>query len=226
MSASSKHQKRRRGRPARLSRERVLQAGLELLSSGNTELTISAVARALNCTPMSLYTHVDNRDDLINGVSDLILSQVNFDIDVKDPWLRQTELWIIQLHRQIKHYPQVVLLLGQSTNLPPSWLSLHAVLFRILIKGGFEGEQLVNTGRWIAQAIIGDITLNQQGFEAIEAENEHEHVLKAMQALDEEDQQFYSELLLNLSPEPINPFDFMVEQLLRTLADAAITHAQ
>ena len=60
-----------------LSRERVLQAAIELADEGGIEaLTMRKLARALGVEAMSLYNHVANKGDLVDGIVDLVISEV------------------------------------------------------------------------------------------------------------------------------------------------------
>jgi AcrR family transcriptional regulator len=58
------------GRPARLSRELIADAALELVASGTlVDLTMRTLAGRLEATPMALYKHVAGRDELAALVS-------------------------------------------------------------------------------------------------------------------------------------------------------------
>jgi AcrR family transcriptional regulator len=62
----------RRGR-ARLSREQIVgAAGAVLRDEGIDALSMRRVARELGCSPMALYRHVTDRDDLLRCVLDEI----------------------------------------------------------------------------------------------------------------------------------------------------------
>lgn len=57
---------RRRGRPARLTQTEIVRAARELLErEGVAALTMRGVARAVGSTPMGLYHHVADKDELL-----------------------------------------------------------------------------------------------------------------------------------------------------------------
>jgi AcrR family transcriptional regulator len=59
-----------------LSRERILQAALELADEGGVEaLTMRKLGQTLGFEAMSLYNHVSNKDDVIDGILDLVLAE-------------------------------------------------------------------------------------------------------------------------------------------------------
>jgi AcrR family transcriptional regulator len=58
-----------------LSRERILETALALVDeSGLESLTMRKLGQELGFEAMSLYNHVANKDDLINGLLDLVLA--------------------------------------------------------------------------------------------------------------------------------------------------------
>ena len=61
------------GRPAKSSREAVVEAGLEILKrDGLGAVTLSAVAEKLGLGKVAMYTYVDNKDDLLLAMRDEI----------------------------------------------------------------------------------------------------------------------------------------------------------
>ena len=59
-----------------LSRERILQAALELVDEGGIEsLTMRKLGQVLGFEAMSLYNHVANKDDVLDGILDLVLAE-------------------------------------------------------------------------------------------------------------------------------------------------------
>ncbi|MGE0306053.1 MAG: TetR/AcrR family transcriptional regulator [Acidimicrobiia bacterium] len=64
---------RRRGRPPRLSRDHIVDAACEL---GIENLTMAAVAERLGVTHQSLYGWVQDRDELIDLVSDRLIGRI------------------------------------------------------------------------------------------------------------------------------------------------------
>ncbi|MEZ5239191.1 MAG: TetR/AcrR family transcriptional regulator C-terminal domain-containing protein [Microthrixaceae bacterium] len=60
-----------------LSRERVVEAALELIDESGTEaLSMPKLARHLGVGVMSLYTHVESKDDLLDAVVQRVLESL------------------------------------------------------------------------------------------------------------------------------------------------------
>ena len=59
-----------------LSRERVLEAAIALADGGGIEsLTMRKLAQELGVEAMSLYNYVANKDDLLDGIVDLVVGE-------------------------------------------------------------------------------------------------------------------------------------------------------
>src|ERR1700757_5449113 len=61
-----------------LSRERVLRAAIALADArGAEELTMRKLAKELGVEAMSLYNHVANKTDLLDGMVDIVFSEID-----------------------------------------------------------------------------------------------------------------------------------------------------
>lgn len=64
-------------RRTRLSRDRVLAAALAIADAGGLEaLTIRSLAQELGAKPMSVYYHVDNKDEILDALVDVVFSEI------------------------------------------------------------------------------------------------------------------------------------------------------
>ncbi|MGA8211302.1 MAG: TetR/AcrR family transcriptional regulator C-terminal domain-containing protein [Nocardioidaceae bacterium] len=63
---------------ARLSRERVLRGALAVADSGGLEsLTIRSLASELGSKPMSVYYHVAGKEEILDGLVDLVFDEID-----------------------------------------------------------------------------------------------------------------------------------------------------
>ncbi len=61
----------------RLSRDRVLRAAIALADEGGIEsLTMRKLGRELRVEAMSLYNHVANKDDILDGMVDVVFGEI------------------------------------------------------------------------------------------------------------------------------------------------------
>ena len=68
-----------------LSRERVLRAAIALADEGGLEsLSMRKLGQQLGVEAMSLYHHVANKDDLLDGIVDAVTSEIEVPSDETD----------------------------------------------------------------------------------------------------------------------------------------------
>jgi AcrR family transcriptional regulator len=69
--------------PARtpLSRERVLQSAVDLADQGGLDaVSMRRLGQELGVEAMSLYNHVANKDDLVDGMVELVMDEINWSV--------------------------------------------------------------------------------------------------------------------------------------------------
>jgi Bacterial regulatory proteins, tetR family len=86
-------------RRTQLTRERVMAAAIELADRDGIEsISMRKLAQELGVEAMSLYTHVRNKNDLLDGMADTVISQIPVSAESTD-WktsLRQLALGFTQ----------------------------------------------------------------------------------------------------------------------------------
>ena len=72
----------RSAEPGRLSRERIVRAAVDLAEAeGFDSLSMRRLAEELGAAPMALYRHVANKDDLLDGMIDVVFGELDFPAD-------------------------------------------------------------------------------------------------------------------------------------------------
>lgn len=149
--------RRTAGRPPRLSRERTVDAAVGIVRKGGMEaLTMRALADALDATPMALYRHVGDRDELAFLVVDRVMSRV----ELPDPSASARAL-LRALAREIRevgraHRGVMDILLDEGPAVPSTLVILDAVVRKLHDEGVSwkEAAALHNTFfSWLAATI-------------------------------------------------------------------------
>ena len=194
--------RRGRGRPARLSRESIVDAGLALLvESPDEPLTLLRVAREVDAVPTALYRHVGSLDELLDGVLARVLEGVRFEIRRRASWRSQVRNWMHGIRAHLLRYPGVVRLIGRRGRTSPAWFDAISVLIEILEGAGLRGAALAHSYLWIAETTMG-VVVNEASIpfrEQIagarsalaemspEARRRHEPLMGHLSALDADD---------------------------------------
>src|SRR5262249_37871275 len=95
-----------------LTRDRVVEAALELIDGdGLGALSMRRLGAALGVEGMALYTHVRDKDDLLDAVAVRVLDELELDFDRTRPWqerIRRTALaWAGLQARHPRAFPLV-----------------------------------------------------------------------------------------------------------------------
>jgi TetR/AcrR family tetracycline transcriptional repressor len=146
----------RRGRPPRLSRDRIIDAVYSLLEQDSAEsLTIGRIARAVDASPAALYRHFESLDDLLDAVLARALSNVDATLDAEADWAERLGDWMRGLRGELRRVPSAIALIGRSGRTSPAWLEASSVLVGLLEAAGLEGRQLAMLYLWILETTTG-----------------------------------------------------------------------
>jgi AcrR family transcriptional regulator len=123
---------------ARLSRERVLQGAMAVADAGGIgSLTIRSLAFELGVKPMSVYHHVANKDEILDGIVDLVFSEIELPSPGGD-WRAEMRRRAISARAVLKVHPWSIPLLQSRTNPGPATLRHHNSVIGALRAGGFS----------------------------------------------------------------------------------------
>ncbi len=127
----------RTGRRARLSREQVLRAAMALADQGGIEsLTMRKIGERLGVEAMSLYRHVHNKEDVLDGIVDLVFAEIELPADGVD-WRRAMRDWAISVRAALTRHPWVIVFMESRSRAGPANLRHHDALLGYLRAAGF-----------------------------------------------------------------------------------------
>ncbi|HSV38594.1 MAG TPA: TetR/AcrR family transcriptional regulator [Nocardioidaceae bacterium] len=128
------------GPRVRLSRERVLRAALEIADThGLSSLTIRSLAEALGVKPMSVYYHVANKEEILDGIVDLVFSEL-YVPTVGADWESEIRRRAHSARQVLKAHPWAIPLLESRTTPGEATLRHHDAVLGTLRAGGFSRE--------------------------------------------------------------------------------------
>lgn len=140
---------------APLTRERIIDAAVGLADkNGVDELSMRKLGAALGVEAMSLYNHIENKDDILDGMIDFVFSS----IETPDPsiswqqWVRRTGLAAMETFTD---HGWVVNLLMQRGNFGPSALDFMNRSLGVLRGAGFDDESTHHAWQMLASHTMG-----------------------------------------------------------------------
>ncbi|WP_433709929.1 TetR/AcrR family transcriptional regulator C-terminal domain-containing protein [Nocardia sp. CA-084685] len=131
-----------------LSRMRVLSAAIGIADeSGIEALTMRRLAELLGVEAMSLYHHVANKEDVIDGMVDVIVGEINQAVsDIDAPaaaaaWKQAVRQRILSAREVLLRHPWAPGVFQTRTNTSQAVLRYYDGLLGLMRAGGFSYDQ-------------------------------------------------------------------------------------
>jgi AcrR family transcriptional regulator len=145
-----------------LNRDRVLRAAMALVDKGGIEsLSMRKLGQALGVEAMSLYNHVANKDDILDGITDLVWGEIELpstDVD----WETAVRSCAISAHDALIRHRWASNLVMSTTSARPARLRYMEALMARLRRAGFSPEETYHAYHTLDSHILG-FTLWQIG---------------------------------------------------------------
>ena len=124
----------------RLNREQVLQAAVALADANGIEsLTMRKLGVELGIEAMSLYNHVANKTDLLDGMIDCVFAEIDLPADVTD-WRAAARQRAISARTALSRHRWATALMESRTAPGPATLRHHDAVLGMLRGAGFSVE--------------------------------------------------------------------------------------
>ncbi len=148
---------------APLTRERVLEAAIRLADGGGFEsLTMRKLGRELGVEAMSLYNHVANKDEIRDGIVEIVMEEIEVPERSAD-WKAAIRASAISAHEVLLGHPWACSLMMQTTTVSPARLQWMEGVLGSLRTGGFSAE-LTHHAYHVLDSHITGFTLWQVNF--------------------------------------------------------------
>lgn len=155
-----------RARPG-LTREGLVARAIEIgTAEGLEAVTLRRLAQELGVTPMALYRHVRDKQDLINAMTEAVLEGIDTTVGVRAEmtWNERWRLTIDNYKREIDARPLALpLSIAYSGDGPPSFWRVLEDLLSIALDAGFERREAIILIRMISNLLAGYLLLLRQG---------------------------------------------------------------
>ena len=106
-------------------------------AGGLARLTIRSLAAELGVKPMAVYHHVANKDEILDGIVDLVFEAIELPRQEGD-WREELRRAASSAREVLKQHPWAVFLLESRTNPGPATLRHHEVILGTFRRAGFS----------------------------------------------------------------------------------------
>ncbi|HEX4035825.1 MAG TPA: TetR/AcrR family transcriptional regulator C-terminal domain-containing protein [Solirubrobacteraceae bacterium] len=156
--------RRRRGRPAKLSRQAILAAALALLDrEGADALTMRRLGSELGVEAMSLYRHVKDRDELLEGLADFLATELEPQRGEVE-WPDALRTFAGELRALARRHPAAFGLVGMQVLATPYVLRPIEEVLASLRSGGFTPARAILAYRLVSSYARGYALAELSGF--------------------------------------------------------------
>lgn len=127
----------------RLSRNRVLDTAVALADrAGIDAVTMRNLASELGVEAMSLYYHVANKDELLDGMVELVMEEINRAVagppDSQSDWKTKLRDRILASRRVMLAHPWAPNLFESRATMTPPVIAYFDATLGLLLEGGFS----------------------------------------------------------------------------------------
>ena len=138
-----------------LSKERVLRAAINLADEAGLEsLSMRKLGQELGVEAMSLYNHVANKDDILDGIVDIVVSEIDLPSNGA-AWKPAMRQWAISAREVLLRHPWACSLIVSRPRVDSAWLRYFDSAFGSLRDGGFSIEMAHHAWHTLDSHILG-----------------------------------------------------------------------
>jgi AcrR family transcriptional regulator len=138
-----------------LNRERVLKGAVAIAdTAGIGALTIRSLAEELGVKPMAIYYHVANKDEILDGIVDLVFAEIELpetDGDWRSELVRRTS----SARRVLSRHHWAIGLMESRKSPGPATLRHHDAVLGTLRKAGFTVEMTAHAYALLDSYVYG-----------------------------------------------------------------------
>jgi AcrR family transcriptional regulator len=138
-----------------LSRDRVLRAAVTLADTAGIEsLSMRKLAQELGVVPMALYKHVANKEELLDGMVDIVVGEIDPPVHGAD-WKSAVRQRILSARRALLRHPWASRVLESRTNPTPLVLGYMDSMIGMFRAGGFSIDLTHHVMHTVGSRIFG-----------------------------------------------------------------------
>jgi AcrR family transcriptional regulator len=147
--------RRRRRAPVALSRERVLEAALRVADAeGVDAVSMRRLGQELDVEAMSLYKHVAGKDDILDGLVDLVMAEVA-PPDPTQPWRPAIRHAALDLHAALLRHPWATAVMETRKTPGPTRMRYLDTTVARLREAGFDVPDVARAFMAIDSQVYG-----------------------------------------------------------------------
>jgi AcrR family transcriptional regulator len=172
-------------RRAPLSRSRIVEAALRVMDAeGLDAVTMRRIGRELGVEAMSLYNHVEDKDDILEGVTERVMNEFEFPAPSGE-WMQDAFAMSREWRRLLGLHPSVCQLLAERHK-PLDGMATYRAMdaaLGVLRQAGLSDREAAQAFNALGSYILGFVMMEQGLMLGTDEEHAQQHqlVLEALQ---------------------------------------------
>lgn len=138
-----------------LTRDRIAEAAVALAESeGFDSLSMRSLASELGAAPMALYRHVTNKEDLLDGMVDLVFAEM-YRPAIGGDWKAELRERAVSARAALQRHPWAVGLMESRMHPGPASAAHHNATMGCLREAGFPFREAVHAYNLLDSYVYG-----------------------------------------------------------------------
>ncbi len=144
---------------AELTRDGIVDRAVAIADAeGLDAVSIRRLAQELGVTPMALYWHVQNKDELLAAMGDRLYAGLALPTDPTRPWDARLHELMVALVAGLRRHPALLSLAFARVLACADGLTLTETGLAILREGGFSAREAANIAAQLLRTALGLVT--------------------------------------------------------------------
>jgi AcrR family transcriptional regulator len=138
-----------------LTKERILRAAVALADEVGVEsLSMRRLAQEVGVVPMALYKHVANKDELFDGMIDVVVGEIDPPIEGAE-WRTTMRERILSARRALLRHPWASSVLESRAEPTPTVIGYMDSMMGVFLDGGFSVDLMHHAMHVMGSRILG-----------------------------------------------------------------------
>ena len=138
-----------------LSKERVLRTAVDLADRGGSDaISMRKLGQELQVDAMSLYHHVQSKDDILDGIVDVVVGEIDLSPSEAD-WRTEMRRLVFAARTVMLRHPWAPRVIESRTDPGPATLRFMEAALAILSRGGFSIELAHHAIHVLGSRVLG-----------------------------------------------------------------------
>jgi AcrR family transcriptional regulator len=141
---------------APLSRECILRTAVALADQGGVQATsMRKIAEELGVVPMALYKHVAGKDELLDGMIDIVVEEIDLPANDVVHWKAAVRQRILSARQALLRHPWASRVMESRTEPTPTVLAYMDSMIGMFRAGGFSMDLTHHTMHAMGSRLMG-----------------------------------------------------------------------